>query len=212
MKRALLFHSLLYISLITQGASSSKQNKKKRGNNVIIDIDKIQNTPDNQLVGTKAFAGAFTQAVYGKECEEKFCTPLIRKRLKHLKENNPTAFGRLVQQLGQANQAITHRSNNSHTQNTRFNSQMLTEIISPEMIQQLIKAWKESHQQQEQQIGEHAITINDHQATIETHEGTIATQNQNLRATRYKFYASIGTTILGIIGTVVTAWVASSSC
>ncbi len=193
----------MFFCVVIHGSSSSQSKKKNNSNNFVIDIDKIQNTPDSQLVGTKAFAQAFTQAVHGKPCDTKFCTPAIRQRLKYLQEHDQQTFYTLINELGQANQAITHRSKKNQTKITRINSNVLDKFISPEMMKQLIKAWKNSHQQQEQQIQDNAITINDHQETIETHEGTIATQNSNLQTTRYKFYGAAFAAVLQLVGLIV---------
>jgi hypothetical protein len=136
------------------------------------------------LVGTSDYAQVYTQALYGKICGSKFCTDILRERLEHLKEQDKPKFNSLIGQLNQKNEIIKKRSN---PVTRKIDPNVLTQIVTPEMIAELLKAVEAKHNEQNQ--------------TITTHETTIDQKNNELETARLNYKIAIVTTL----GSLITA-------
>ncbi|MEX0848831.1 MAG: hypothetical protein WD055_01220 [Candidatus Dependentiae bacterium] len=136
------------------------------------------------LVGTSEYAQVYTQALYGKICGNKFCTDILRERLEHLKEQDKPKFNSLIGQLNKKNEIIKKKSN---PVTRKIDPNVLTQIVTPEMITELLKAVEAKHNEQNQ--------------TITTHETTIGQKESELETARLNYKIAIVTTL----GSLITA-------
>lgn len=188
-------HAAASSSSASSSSDKGKGKLRRRKPHIAIDMSALETTTQSQPVGTREYAVALTRAMYGKPCADKFCTDAFQKQLKHLKNHERETFHSLTTQLDRSNEVMTSRTRSK----TRFDPGMLTEFTSPEMVQQALKALKQQHQE--------------NTTTIEEQNGTITSQAGSLLKTRRGLYATIITSILGVLGTIVASWIATTqSC
>ena len=129
--------------------------------------------------GSKDVAQYFTQVAYGDTIAlPAFLTGPVRNHLKKMQTENPIKYERLINQL------IEHKTKSTRGINITGATQALQKEITPEMMGLLINAWETSHTQQ---------------------TGTITEQEQAARTARIQLWCTVGTTVLGVAGTVIAA-------
>jgi hypothetical protein len=155
-----------------------------------IDMDQFtQSMPQNVIASPHSLTLAFnsskdiaqylTQIAHGDTiAQPTFLTGPVREHLKRIKTENPAKYERLLYQL------IEHKSKATRSINITGATEALQKEITPEMVGLLVDAWQTSHTQQ---------------------TGTITEQEQAARFARIKFWCTVGTTLLGIAGTVIAA-------
>lgn len=148
-----------------------------------------QSMPHEDIPSPRSFASTFnssrdvaqylTQVAHGETLAlPTFLTGPLREHLKKVKTENPAKYERLLNQLTE------HKTKATRGININGATEALQKEITPEMVGLFIDAWQSSHAQQ---------------------TGTITEQEQAARLARIKFWCTVGTTALGVAGTVIAA-------
>jgi hypothetical protein len=142
-------------------------------------------TSSTPFTNTKDVAQYLTQIAHGNTIiKPTFLTEPVRQELKRIKLENPERHERILSQL------VDHKTTTSRSINITGATQALQQEITPEMVELFINAW-ESHNTQQ--------------------TGTITEAEQQAKTDRIKIWCALGTTLLGVIGTVVAAAVGGTT-
>lgn len=174
----------------TMSLISNHNNQRETPDELHINMDQfIQSMPQEGITppyssmqlfnGSKDVAQYLTQVAHRDTITQPtFITGPLREELKKIKRENPAKYARLLKQLSE------HKTKTTRGINITGATEALQKEITPEMVGLLIDAWQASHTQQ---------------------TGTITEQEQAARSARIKFWCTVGTTVLGVAGTVIAA-------